>query len=515
MSGTLTSRIAGTFEASRLLLEPGGDRTLPLRQALDALHRQILTPMSVAVVGRISSGKSTLVNALIGEERVATGSQELTFNVNRLRHGDRPGLLVHYKDGRPPAAYELGELERLTARREEHLDELRGIAEIEVETSAPYLELFDLIDTPGLDSVYVEDSLNTLEFLQLTAEEVLATTVRHSAGADALILVVPNRGMSAVDTGVLADFLGAGFESATPLTVLGVMTKVELLWGPDGTPPMEIARGLAARTMLEVPKMRSLLYELTPVCSLVGQAAETLDDAEFAELRALSGLALLPVLLSNARRFVDDPVSGLPRDRLVRLWDRYNAYGLHLACGLLRDGVDSPADLRARLLDASGMNELRHRLVEHFGHRAELLKLDSALKRVASMPHDLAAGLGTRDRAALDQVLGLFSSLALNERGLVHLGILRDLYSGGLGTHFGHEELAEIRRILGESGRSPAELLGATGAEDRAALRRLAAERQRAWAVRWQDGTLWGPAREAAHVVLRAYEYLMHELREP
>src|ERR1700754_4122518 len=100
----------------------GDDPALaPLRAALAGARDHLDEPMRVAVVGHIKAGKSTMLNALLGEELAATGTEELTFNVNWLRHGT-PGLRVHFKDGREPETRTLAELESLTTRREEHRD---------------------------------------------------------------------------------------------------------------------------------------------------------------------------------------------------------------------------------------------------------------------------------------------------------------------------------------------------------------------------------------------------------
>src|SRR5262249_14125619 len=83
-----------------------------LRQAYDRLQQ----PMRVAIVGLIKAGKSTMMNALLGEAVVATGTVEATFNVNWLKFGERPVLTVYFKDGRPPEPKSFEELDALTLR---------------------------------------------------------------------------------------------------------------------------------------------------------------------------------------------------------------------------------------------------------------------------------------------------------------------------------------------------------------------------------------------------------------
>src|SRR5699024_11456367 len=59
--------------------------------------RRLESPLQVAVAGRIKSGKSTLVNALIGRRVAPTDSGECTRLVTRFQYGtvDRLELVLH------------------------------------------------------------------------------------------------------------------------------------------------------------------------------------------------------------------------------------------------------------------------------------------------------------------------------------------------------------------------------------------------------------------------------------
>lgn len=54
----------------------------------------------VAVVGEFSQGKSTLLNALLGEEVQPVRAVPCSGTITTLRHGDRKKVICHYKDGR-------------------------------------------------------------------------------------------------------------------------------------------------------------------------------------------------------------------------------------------------------------------------------------------------------------------------------------------------------------------------------------------------------------------------------
>ena len=62
--------------------------------------RRLSAPLQVAVAGRIKSGKSTLVNALIGRRVAPTDVGECTRLVTRFQYGTVDRVEVIFTDGR-------------------------------------------------------------------------------------------------------------------------------------------------------------------------------------------------------------------------------------------------------------------------------------------------------------------------------------------------------------------------------------------------------------------------------
>src|SRR5690606_15913090 len=62
---------------------------------LDGFRERLRDPLRVALVGMVKAGKSTLINALIGEEIAPTDTGECTKIVTWYRHGDIRRVTLH------------------------------------------------------------------------------------------------------------------------------------------------------------------------------------------------------------------------------------------------------------------------------------------------------------------------------------------------------------------------------------------------------------------------------------
>lgn len=492
MTGALRDRVVRGLDEALAHLRHAHEAT-DVRDDLDAARARMRARLQVAVVGRVSSGKSTLVNALIGERLAPTGVQELTFNVNHFRRGPGRSVTARFADGEVitlpsrVALEQYAAVEQYTARGEDNRERLRGVEHVEVMSDNPYLELFDLVDTPGLDSVFGEEARKTLGRIGLGGNEVRDASHRAAEVADALVVVLDNRLASAVDEQLLVDFRGPGTQGRTPVTTLGVLTKVEHLWDPDEVPePLVLARRNAAR-LVRAGSIGSLLFEIVPVCSLVGQFAVTLDGDDLADLAALAdGVdpADLADLLTDGPVFAAATTLPLTADRRAALYRDLSGYGIHLACREIRAGVRDVDGLRARLVSLSGLDLLRKRLVDHFGHRADLIRLSKLRDDVRPLPWSRAPQLPPREKGALLAAVGVIEQVERGEHGIRELAVLQRLLTRGLDPP--DEVRMAMLRALGEYGRSVAERLDlpADGRPDLAALERRAVEGHDTWRFR-------------------------------
>jgi len=113
----------------------------------------------VAVVGEFSQGKSTLLNALLGEEVQPVRAVPCSGTITTLRHGNRKKVICHYKDGRQEEI-SVGEYkEKASIRKvsvgEQDSDKFATSEIEEIIFEHPDLDLcksgVEILDSPGLN----------------------------------------------------------------------------------------------------------------------------------------------------------------------------------------------------------------------------------------------------------------------------------------------------------------------------------------------------------------------------
>jgi GTP-binding protein EngB required for normal cell division len=118
----------------------------------------------VACVGQFKRGKSTLINALVGQSILPVGVVPVTSVVTILRYGERPAALVHFGDGHTESVAVEHVAAFIDARRNPANE--RGAAVVEIVLSSSILrDGLCLVDTPGLGSVCAANTAATYVFV--------------------------------------------------------------------------------------------------------------------------------------------------------------------------------------------------------------------------------------------------------------------------------------------------------------------------------------------------------------
>lgn len=479
-------------------------------------HQGLEQPMRVAIVGTIKAGKSTMMNAILGEKIVATGTVEATFNVNWLKYGESKSLKVHYKDDRPPETKSFAELEALTVRAEANSDSLNyllSIKYIELSYPSPILEKFNLIDTPGLASYYEKDSENTRNFLQLHGQELTKVTRDEASNADAVLYLFA-KSFSESGKNTMAQFQGAVVGQATPINAIGVLTKVDDYWSDDDRP---IQKGHQIAQRLQSEYLRGVFYTTLPVCGLLAFGSQTLTSEEFDTLTQLAKMPAerLRSLIKNAKRFSQKEYPEKPeippaaKRKLVL--DRLGQYGTWLAADLIRSGTSDRELLGRELFQQSGAAELLDLIKSHFGNRAFLIKLSLGLQQIKAACFMEQQRLESSERQIVADIAGEFEKLEVQEHAFHELTVLGNYYQGELS--FSEDEVRQLLAVTSENGTSLKARLGLSENATSLEMRRVAQQQIEYWSQRANDYmSADSQTIEAASVIAHSYEQILHQI---
>ncbi|SDF55564.1 50S ribosome-binding GTPase [Lentzea fradiae] len=487
LAGPLCAAVANLCVALQRQVSP--QTAAGFREVLRRLH----APLQVAVAGRIKSGKSTLVNALIGRRVAPTDVGECTRLVTRYQYGtvDRIEVVLHDgrrqvlpfdADGMIPAS--LG---------------VEGVSHIEAYLTNAVLRDFTVIDTPGLGSLDAASVARTEELLDPVSRNAVA-------GAEAVLYVV-TQGVRADDHSAIAAFTAAtASREAGPVNAIAALNKVdavapETVEGADG----DLWRAAEILAGKQAQLLKPRVADVLPVISLLAESAET-GEFTSADAEALRQLAALDadtrtMMLMSGDLFTSwecDVAAGV-RSRLL---EKLDLYGIGRALEALdAEPALTAGALRRVLFDASGFAAVRGRLDAVFRARADGIKAAAALASVTSLAsgdpgerqrvHDAIEVLLSRPEA---HQLRLLEALTLVSSGAVALA--PDLTEEVL--RFGSTPDPAGR--MGLAGRPVAEL--AAHALERAG-----------W---WRSFASFGatPAQaRVAHVVHRAYFLIWQQLR--
>lgn len=167
-----------------LSIDCGGEST----GALVIAEQMIAEPFRVLVIGEFSRGKSTFINALIGEKLLPSSVRPTTAVITVLRNGEHRAATIHWRDAAiepqgvdiPPGlgAKELDKV--VTAKNETGAE----IARVEIVVPMPHLQLpFELVDTPGVNDIDTQREEITYSFLSRADAAIMMLDLQQPLSA--------------------------------------------------------------------------------------------------------------------------------------------------------------------------------------------------------------------------------------------------------------------------------------------------------------------------------------------
>lgn len=133
-------------------------------EALAEQQRLVEARFFAVCIGQFKRGKSTLLNALVGEAVLPVGVIPVTSVVTILCYADAPGAIVRFANGRSQSIRLEAIPDFVDERRNPHNQ--RGATVVQISLPSPVLrDGLCLVDTPGLGSVHAANTEATRAFI--------------------------------------------------------------------------------------------------------------------------------------------------------------------------------------------------------------------------------------------------------------------------------------------------------------------------------------------------------------
>jgi GTPase len=142
----------------------------------------------VAILGLFKRGKSTLINALIGEPILPTGVVPVTSVITRIRYGQSSGAKITFSDGATEEIAVEGLADYVTEAGNPGNKKNVTVADVYVPAQILQGGLI-LIDTPGVGSAYLSGTQTTFQFLDRADFAVFVLAVDPPVGQQELQLL--------------------------------------------------------------------------------------------------------------------------------------------------------------------------------------------------------------------------------------------------------------------------------------------------------------------------------------
>ena len=339
-------------------------------------------PCELAIVGQVKAGKSSFLNALLGEDYALVGTTETTATINFFKYGlpkdPQHPVKVVWDDGKEE--WQTREfLDSLQGNSKEVLEKAEKIDHLEFFPQEPkiqdILRKVTLVDTPGINALVGEHNERAKEYIATGGklrEKHHEQSVNLKNKADAVVVItgrVPNMSTSEIVTSFSQD--------TSAFNAIGVMTKIDI---EDSTTAADWQRRCSEFSCM----LRQQLNTIVPVSAQVFRAVKKLESTGKLEIIANSLKTIPPeefeevcksreMFLGNDldinQYFLQYGLSYSQRKKLANNLDWMVFY--KIASELYQNPVDVA---KKHLIEYSGMERMYALLEQQFFNRSRIIR---------------------------------------------------------------------------------------------------------------------------------------------
>lgn len=132
---------------------------------LSTIKADLNTTLRVFLIGEVKAGKSTLINALVGQDLSPTNILEATAAIWEIGYAEQSSTTIVYKDGQEQVV-EHSDIMSFFGTSDEQLEFAEKVAKIVVKTHQHQFKELLLIDSPGLATVTNQNAEITKNIMQ-------------------------------------------------------------------------------------------------------------------------------------------------------------------------------------------------------------------------------------------------------------------------------------------------------------------------------------------------------------
>jgi hypothetical protein len=403
---------------------------------LKLLASQFRQPFNLAVVGRMKTGKSTLINALVGQPLALSDVEEATATINWICYGDLNEtfqFLVHKRDGLTQSL-PLNRIGDFAGKEDSNLARVREVAFLQFFAAIESLKRVQIVDTPGTGSAVDEHENVATSFLD---PGKIQDSIAEGNKADAVIYVIPPVGRES-DVANLEMFGLGRITGGGPYNSICVLHK----W--DGIEEEDPASNAQTKADKLKEQLKDKVITVIPVSGPLALAAKHAPDSYFVDLMAqinCLGEDELKRKLAKSSRWDAEQPRFLARMAYNIPWASFV-----LLCRLIKsEAPDSVSTARHIIRAYSRIDDLWQVLEEKFFSRISIIKGLSVLQRSAILVEPLIREIQRFHSGLRESLSILTNELQGTTRGTAWLLEERSKVS---------DEVGRLQQLLSEIDRS-------------------------------------------------------------